>query len=1134
MNGYNRLENRESYASIEVHNFQEILSESRDSVEFKIWGLRESKIKTFFYHFICVLFLGIPYFILSSYPKVKKIKFNEEELKTASVLLVCDNHGQYKYIKIKTENVSLPNINQLRYFFHQHTKYLWDANINAFVTLDQLIPSKSVDDYLKNTDGLTNDEYQNSLDLYGFNKIEVEIKSYWTLFIEEILNPFYAFQVCSIILWSIDDYAVYAACIVILTLFSSVTSLLQTRKQSEALHDLIESSKCHEVTVIRKKIEGNQSMVIDPYLLVPGDLIVLPASKYIMPCDAVLLTGQCIVNESVLTGESLPVKKPALQSSTEIYNIETHKRHTIFSGTTVNQTRYYKGEHVLARVVRTGFDTTKGSLVKSILFPAPVGLKFYKDSMKFVLVLFVIATIGMSYCLYLYISRSAPLRDIIIRSLDLITIVVPPALPAAMAVGTVYSQNRLKKLGIFCISPPRINVCGKIKIACFDKTGTLTHDGLEMNCVIPCKNSTFSEPVNDVNVLDIEDRLVQSMAACHSLTRIQNELNGDPLDLIMFRFTNWKLEEPGQSENTRFDMLGPNVVSPFSQNDILQDLNIANFELPYLIGILKEFTFSSTLQCMSVICRDLRQTNMIAFTKGAPEKLLGLCHTESIPKDFHERLSQYTAQGYRVIALAYKDLPNTFRWIDAEKAKRDKIECDLTFLGFLIMHNPLKEETTPVIKMLHNANVRTVMITGDNILTAVSVAYDCHMVNKTDEIFIITVEDNENRVPKIHFERVGGPVVNDFVTINLNFEHHHFAIDGKNWNKLITHFPHIIPNILVKTKVFARFQPEQKTQLIMFFQKLDYIVSMVGDGANDCGALKVAHVGVSLSEAEASVAAPFTSSIKNISCLVYLILEGRCALVTSMAIFKYMALYSLIQFFSVLILYKLHSELADYQFLFVDLIITTSLAITIGRQGPSDKLGPKRPMSSLVAAKNVIPLFLQIIVCASVQISAIFYLLTQSWFTPISSNTVNETQVSWENTVIFTVSCYQYIILAIVYSKGQPYRERLITNFWFLVSALSLIIFITWLIVYPCKFMADLMGLVYIPHGKRVENDFKYTLLVFPLIHLCLAALIEVGMSDREWLKRAIQFLTCKSTPKNFYNLILKENQFSMVNSDIT
>jgi magnesium-transporting ATPase (P-type) len=254
------------------------------------------------------------------------------------------------------------------------------------------------------------------------------------------------------------------------------------------------------------------------------------------------------------TGESVPVTKTALHSSNETYDTSAHKRHTLFSGTHMIQSRYYGGEHVLARVVKTGFDTTKGALVKSILYPSPVGLQFYKDSLKFVLALFVVAGAGTGYCLYLYIHRKvrssppprvasndllqADIREMVIRSLDVITIVVPPALPAAMTVGIVYSQSRLKRLGIFCISPPKINTCGKVKLTCFDKTGTLTQDGLDVHSVLPSVDSTFAEPIAECE-LDDRSRLVQAMATCHSLTQIDEELTGDPLDLSMFQFTKW-------------------------------------------------------------------------------------------------------------------------------------------------------------------------------------------------------------------------------------------------------------------------------------------------------------------------------------------------------------------------------------------------------------------------------------------------------------------------------------------------------------------------------------------------------------------------------------------------------------------
>lgn len=104
--------------------------------------------------------------------------------------------------------------------------------------------------------------------------------------------------------------------------------------------------------------------------------------------------------------------------------------------------------------------------------------------MKFVFFLFILATFGMIYGFVILSIKGVATFEIIIRGLDIITIVVPPALPAAMTVGNVYAQSRLKKKSIYCISPPRINVSGKLKLICFDKTGTLTEDGLDLWGVI--------------------------------------------------------------------------------------------------------------------------------------------------------------------------------------------------------------------------------------------------------------------------------------------------------------------------------------------------------------------------------------------------------------------------------------------------------------------------------------------------------------------------------------------------------------------------------------------------------------------------------------------------------------------------
>lgn len=124
--------------------------------------------------------------------------------------------------------------------------------------------------------------------------------------------------------------------------------------------------------------------------------------------------------------------------------------------------------------------TTKGALVRDILYPKETKFKFYQDSLIFVAAMAVVGVVGFLATLPQLIKLGTTTDDLVDKSLDLITITVPPALPAAMSVGVAFAIQRLKKSQIFCISPPRVNICGMVQIMVFDKTGTLTEDGLQI------------------------------------------------------------------------------------------------------------------------------------------------------------------------------------------------------------------------------------------------------------------------------------------------------------------------------------------------------------------------------------------------------------------------------------------------------------------------------------------------------------------------------------------------------------------------------------------------------------------------------------------------------------------------------
>ena len=855
-------------------------------------------------------------------------------------------------------------------------RYVWNSQYQSFECLSGLDDGRGLETFFQNVDGVPASRVEARRQLYGPNTVTVEVPSYLSLLLEEVLHPFYIFQVCSITLWLCDDYYYYAACITIISLLSILVSLYETRRQAECLHRMVSGGAETSWDVLRG---GAGSEQVESHGLVPGDVLLLPPAGCVMTCDALLLTGSAIVNEAMLTGESVPVTKSCVSSTgePELYSPETHKRHTVFSGTEVIQTRYYGDQQVLAVVVRTGFRTSKGELIRSILYPKPMDFKFYRDSIRFICVLFLSAAAGMTYCLYLYISREESVRKTLLRTLDVITIVVPPALPAAMTVGTVYAQSRLKKQGIFCISPARINVCGKLKLVCFDKTGTLTEEGLDMWGVIPSQAAVFSSPVTNFSVLDCEAPLLGCLTTCHSLITIGGNINGDPLDLKMFQSTGWEMEEPGE-DSQKFDKMITAVVKPKQQTE--EPFSIDS--LPLEIGITRQFTFSSTLARMSVIVRKLGTRNFTIYTKGAPEKLEELCRPETVPGNFHQQLRELTVKGYRVIALATRELDRKVNWLAIQKMKRDDVESSLTFLGFLVMQNTLKPESGPVISELKEAGVRCVMVTGDNLLTALSVARDCQMVGRRDSVVIAEADlsDGTWRLNFTQAESGGNDDSGDF-TVNVQPQ---LALTGRTWAVIKETFPHLLDRVLMTGTIFSRMSPDQKASLVTDLQSLGYVVSMCGDGANDCGALKAAHVGVSLSEAEASVAAPFTSSIPNISCIPKLIKEGRCALTTSFGVFKYMALYSFIQFISVLILYTNQTNLGDTQFLYIDLVITTTVAVLMGRTGPWHALVRERPPGSLVSGHNLLSVGLQILASLAGQLTAAIFLHSQDWYSPVT------------------------------------------------------------------------------------------------------------------------------------------------------
>ncbi|KAF1757970.1 hypothetical protein GCK72_014428 [Caenorhabditis remanei] len=752
------------------------------------------------------------------------------------------------------------------------------------------------------------------------------------------------------------------------------------------------------------------------------------------------------------------------------------------------------------------------------MYPKPVDFRFTKDLFKFILFLACISGCGFLYTIVVMIMRGNTLRRIIVRSLDIITITVPPALPAAMSVGIINAQLRLKKKQIFCISPSTINTCGAINVVCFDKTGTLTEDGLDFHVVRPVKKTKestgeentatgpdvidFMEEMTELTSregLPYDGDLVKAIATCHSLTRINGVLHGDPLDLILFQKTGWTMEEGEgdiEEETLRFDNVQPSIIKP-------SDDTTAEY------SVIRQFTFSSSLQRMSVIVFDPREDrpdNMMLYSKGSPEMILSLCDPTTVPPDYLTQVNAYAQHGFRLIAVARRPLDMNFN--KASKVKRDSVECDLEMLGLIVMENRVKPVTLGVINQLNRANIRTVMVTGDNLLTGLSVARECGIIRPSKRAFLVehvpgeldehgrtklvikqsvsssddVIEDDESVSVSMCSSTWKGSSENDgFSPTNTEIEmpnpvtsenlghliasSYHLAISGPTFAVVVHEYPELVDQLCCVCDVFARMAPDQKQLLVEQLQQVDYTVAMCGDGANDCAALKAAHAGISLSDAEASIAAPFTSRVPDIRCVPTVISEGRAALVTSFGIFKYMAGYSLTQFVTVMHLYWISNILTDGQFMFIDMFLITIFALLFGNTPAFHRLAHTSPPTRLLSIASMTSVVGQLIIIGFVQSVVFFATSQQSWFVayqpPVGDE--QEDKRSMQGTALFSVSMFQYIILALVYSKGPPYRGNLWSNKPMCALTIISTLLCLYIVLCPHEFVQTALGNVELP-----------------------------------------------------------------------
>jgi len=296
---------------------------------------------------------------------------------------------------------------------------------------------------------------------------------------------------------------------------------------------------------------------------------------------------------------------------------------------------------------------------------------------------------------------------------------------------------------------------------------------------------------------------------------------------------------------------------------------------------------------------------------------------------------------------------------------------------------------------------------------------------------------------------------------------------------------------------------------------------MCGDGANDCGALKAAHAGVSLSVAEASVAAPFTSKKMNVSCIIPLISEGRASLVSCMGIFKYQVADCFVILIITLILMYQGLKPSDPQYLYVDIFISLIPAITFGNCAGNPEVVKKKPVKKLLGIVPLVSMFTFLIIHLLMNIETLIYCKSQPWFTNfVYTPGKSEVPPTYEVTALFSNCVFSVMAAVVVFSEGSPFRRPLYTNKILTVFLSAMFIFSCFVIISPTKLLETWLNLKLAP-----IIYYQIMLVGIGIAHSLLSYLLEVYV-----VRRFVASIICSYFKR--YNAELYEKLADVLKKD--
>ncbi len=647
--------------------------------------------------------------------------------------------------------------------------------------------------------GLTNDEAQKRLELYGLNEIPKASKGFIKIYLAPLFN------------WLIVIYLIGALFLFLASFFGGegnmtfilltlgivglncIVAIIQQYRATKKLNALREMT-APTSTVIR----DSQKIDIPTKEVVIGDLLVLKQGDRIPADGRVIQSSNLEVNESSLTGESEPVRKlqEGIALAKEEISIADRKNMT-FYGT------FIATGNATAIAVKTGKDTEIGKISQGLEEAGTSEIPIREKMNNFGKWLGLIV-VGV-WLLIILIKWLVPPHELeFIKSLNSAMDLLPINIPLLVTIILLTGVLAMARHGVIVRNLASVDSLGRVSVVCSDKTGTLTKNQMSIP-IIWTNGSTYKvtgsgynpegeiilidDPKNPVYVKHIDDFPQLKLLLISGFLNNNSALVKNEIEISGRIIPNWTvIGSPTEGA----------LMVVFQKG--MGDYILKEFEY------FKEYPFDSKVKRMTKVYK--KEDKFYSFTKGASEILIPLCDkvlyknqeldfTDETKDKIMKIANIYAKRGFRILSLCYKKLDV----IPPEDDKsRELCESDMIYIGFVTILDPPRDGVKESVEQCHAAGVNVVMITGDSLATAKAIAKQIAIIQNDDDI----------------------------------------VVEGKDINKKRSFLD------FSRIKVFARVSPKHKQEIITRYQDADKVVAMTGDGVNDALALNMADAGVAM------------------------------------------------------------------------------------------------------------------------------------------------------------------------------------------------------------------------------------------------------------------------------------------------